>query len=115
MKMSRTMPERAKVGGSIRKHATRDLWEARYTGADGRRHSVYAPTADECRARLRVALTLADNNIRPLDSRATIADYLAEWLDTSVAPRLRPRTVESYRETVRLYIVPASAGCLWRS
>jgi integrase len=101
------MTERAKVGGNIRKHATRDLWEARYTAADGRRHSVYAPTLEECQTALRAALTQVDNGIRPADTRATVADYLAEWLDNSVAVRLRPRTQESYRETVKLYVAPA--------
>jgi len=36
-----------------------------------------------------------------------VAAYLAEWLQGSVQPRCRPRTYESYRQTVERYIVPA--------
>jgi integrase len=101
------MTERGKAGGSVRKLANRELWQARYVAADGHRRSVYAPTEKECQAELRKALTLADNGIRPAGNKTTVAEYLAEWLETSVAPRLRPRTAASYRETVRLYLVPA--------
>jgi integrase len=101
------MTERAKTGGSIRKMPGRELYQGRYVAADGHRRSVYAATEKECQEELRKALTLADNGIRPADSKATVAEYLAEWLEASVAPRLRPRTVESYRETVKLYLVPA--------
>lgn len=101
------MTERAKTGGSVRKMLGRELWQGRYVAADGHRRSVYATTEKDCQAELRKALTLADSGIRPADSKTTVAGYLAEWLDNSVATRLRPRTVESYRETVKLYINPA--------
>jgi integrase len=95
------------TGGSVRHHATRNLWEARYVGADGRRHSVYAKTEREAQARLRAALLAADHGIRPLGSQLTVAAFLDDWLTTSVRSRCRPRTAESYTSTVRLYITPA--------
>jgi integrase len=88
----------------VRQHPARGLWEARYVGADGRKHSVYAKTRREAQERLRAALTAADNGIRPVESRTTVAALLEGWLPTL---RLRPRTVESYTDTVRRYIVPA--------
>jgi integrase len=36
-----------------------------------------------------------------------VSTWLEDWLVTSVARRNRPRTAESYRETVRRYIAPA--------
>ncbi len=57
------MTTRNATGGNVRRHATRDLWEGRYTGSDGRRHSVYAPTRGEAQERLRAALTSADAGI----------------------------------------------------
>jgi integrase len=36
----------------------------------------------------------------------TLADFLQRWLDTIVTPSRKPRTVESYRQLVRLYIEP---------
>ncbi len=68
---------------------------------------MYAPTKREAQERLRHALLEADHGIRPIAGRTTVAQYLEEWLETSVATRCRPRTLESYRDTVRRYIVPA--------
>lgn len=91
----------------VRQHPARGLWEARYTGADGRRHSLYAKTPKEAQERLRAALTDADHGIRPLGRRTTVAAYLDEWLVGSVRLRCRPRTADSYAETVERYIKPA--------
>jgi integrase len=68
--------------------------------------SVYAPTKREAQERLRAGLTAADNGIRPVGRQLTVGAFLDDWLESSVAPRLRPRTVESYRETVDRYIRP---------
>jgi integrase len=87
--------------------ATRNLWEARYVGADGRRHSIYRRTERMAQEALRRALTDADHGIRPVDQRVTVATFLDDWLTTSVRQRVRPRTAESYASAVRLYIVPA--------
>jgi integrase len=98
---------RRTTGGSVRHHATRDLWEARYVGADGRRHSVYARTEKGAQEKLRTALHNADAGIRPVGSQLTVGAFLDDWLTTSVRQRCRPRTAESYAETVRRYIAPA--------
>ena len=95
------------TGGSVRHHATRELWEARYTGSDGRRHSVYAPTRREAQERLRAALSAKDHGIRPVGQRLTVGAYLDEWIETSVRQRCRARTAESYAAAVRLYLIPA--------
>lgn len=91
----------------IRQHPVRDLWEARYVGADGRRHSLYAKTRREAQEGLRAALQAADHGIRPIGRQSTLGAFLDDWLESSVTPRCRPRTVESYRETVERYIRPA--------
>jgi len=96
---------RRSTGGMIRQHPARGLWEARYVGADGRKHSLYAKTRAVAQERLRAALTAADNGIRPIRDRGTVGAYLDEWVGT-VAAHVRPRTAESYAATVRLYLVP---------
>jgi integrase len=98
---------RRTTGGSVRHHATRDLWEARYVGSDGRRHSVYARTERAAQERLREALLAADHGIRPVGSQLTVGAFLEDWLATSVRQRCRPRTFQSYAETVHRYIRPA--------
>lgn len=99
------MTTRRATGGMIRQHPARGLWEARYVGADGRKHSIYAKTRAAAQERLRAALTAADNGIRPVRDRSTVAAYLDEWA-TSVAAHVRPRTAESYAAAVRLYLTP---------
>lgn len=95
------------TGGSVRHHATRDLWEARYVGADGRRHSIYAKTRRETQERLRAALQAADHGIRPIGQQLTVVAFLNDWLEHQIKPTRRPRTHESYAEITRLYIAPA--------
>jgi integrase len=92
-------------GGQLRQRSN-GLWEGRYW-QNGRRRSVYAPSKREAQERLRAALTQVDNGIKPVTSRVTVAEWLDEWLATSVATRCRPRTIESYGDTVRRYIAPA--------
>lgn len=91
------------TGGSVRHHATRSLWEARYVGLDGRRHSVYRRLEREAQEALRAALTARDNGLRPPSQRLTVGDWLTEWLDTSVAARNRGTTAASYRAVVERY------------
>jgi hypothetical protein len=95
------------TGGSVRKHATRDLSEARYIGADGRRHSLYRRTERDAQQALRAALSDADHGIRPADQQLTVDACLSEWLAGPVAQRCRPSTAASYQATVRRYISPA--------
>jgi integrase len=101
------MARRNSTGGSIRRHPVRDIWEGRFFAADGKRHSVFGKTRREAQERLRIALLESDRGILPVGRRLTVAAYLNGWLDTSVAQRCRPRTVDSYRETVERYIAPA--------
>ena len=82
------------------------LWEGIYVGADRRQHSVYGKTKRLAQEKLRAALVNADNGIRPPRDRGTVAEYLDNWLTDSRA-HVRPRTLDSYAATCRLYIVPA--------
>lgn len=95
--------------GSIRRRPD-GTYEARYVGADGRRHSVYAKTLREAQQRLRASLAGAEQGIAPIGLRLTVGAFLDDWLATSVRPRLRPATAASYESTVRLYIKPAIGG-----
>ncbi|HUG95415.1 MAG TPA: tyrosine-type recombinase/integrase [Pleomorphomonadaceae bacterium] len=94
------------TGGMVRHHPARDLWEARYLGADGRRHSLYAPTRKAAQERLRVALAAADQGIRPIGNRLTVSAFLDEWL-AGIRRSRRARTAESYATIARLYVIPA--------
>jgi integrase len=97
---------RGSSGGMIRKHPIRDLWEGRYVDTDGRRRSVYASTRRQAQERLRLALSAVDQGIRPIGQQATVGVYLDDWI-ASVRVSRRPRTADSYAETVERYIKPA--------
>ena len=101
------MTRRGAGEGSIRRRVSDGLWEARWRTSDGRRHSLYARTYALARERLRTATLSADKGLGAIDQRTTVGQWLDEWLATSVAGRLRPRTIESYEMTVRLYLKPA--------
>ncbi|MDV7090640.1 tyrosine-type recombinase/integrase [Rhodococcus opacus] len=47
-----------------------------------------------------------DGLIAPAADKETVANWLQVWLDTIAAPRLRPRTLQTYRSTVKCNIVP---------
>jgi integrase len=101
------MARRGAGEGTIRQRPNDGLWEARWRTPDGRRHSLYAKTRAEVSERLRAALVAADHGISPVRQQTTVGAWLDEWIATSVTGRLRPRTVESYSGTVRLYLKPA--------
>ena len=102
-----TTTSRSTTGGMIREHPARNLWEARWVGADGCKHSSYAKTRRLAQERLRAGLAAADAGIRPITSGLTLSAWLDEWLETTVAVRCRPSTARSYRDVARRYIRPA--------
>jgi integrase len=97
---------RRATGGTIDAKPSRGLWRARYVGADGRRHALYAKTRREVQERLREALAASDRGIRPVSHQLTLGAFLEDWLEHHVRLSRRPRTHESYAGIVRLYLIP---------
>lgn len=97
--------------GTIRQRADKDLWEGMYSYRDAtgklKRRSVYGKTQREAGEKLRAALRTVDQGDAPLTDRQTVAQFLDRWLTDVARPKLRPSTYASYRQKVRLYIVPA--------
>lgn len=72
---------------------------------DGSLRSSYGKTAAEAR---RAAKQLVDDHARGANletASATLADFLDDWLETSVR-RKRPNTYQSYEIAVRVHIIP---------
>lgn len=97
---------RGKGEGSIRKRAT-GRWEGRYTGSDGRQHSVYAKTRADLQVRLAQAIREQSELGFVTGPRQTLAQYLTHWCDNVKAARLKPRTMERYRGVIRSHVIPA--------
>lgn len=92
--------------GSIRQRAD-GRFEARYTGADGKQHSLFAHTATEATRRLREATAAVDSGDWLQPNRITVAEWLDIWLKDYCA-HIRPGTLHGYES--RVAHVKASIG-----
>lgn len=93
--------------GTIRERPDRGGWEARYIGPDGRRRSIYARTRRDAASKLRRALDAAEKGHTTTAARLTVGQFLVEQFLPAVEPTVRPSTARSYRDVVRLHLVPA--------
>jgi integrase len=74
------------------------------------RRAVYGKTRKEAADKLADMIAKTSAGV-PLATRSwTVAGYAAHWLEDVVRPRLKPATFMSYRETLRLHILPTPAG-----
>ena len=70
------------------------------------RRAVYGKTRKEAAHKLADLVAKTSAGV-PLAARSwTVAGYAAHWLQDVVRPRLKPATFMSYRETLRLHILP---------
>ncbi len=86
-----------------------------YRDGAGQRHWITCDTRREADAALGRVHRQPKRRSRPtVDSRITVAEYSRRWLElvraNVAAGSLKPRTLESYEDTVRLHIVPAIGG-----
>jgi len=103
--------KRGQNEGSIRERKD-GKYEARYTvgrGYDGRQiqKSVYGQTRDEVRKKLTKALRELDIGSYVEPSRTTISEWLDNWLWNYKKQVLKPKTLDSYEQIIRLYLKPA--------
>jgi integrase len=95
--------------GHIGFHKPSGKWRAAVdlgiVGNKRKRKYVYGDTRKEVATALReMHQEQAEGQI--VTERQTVAQWLDRWLETYVVPRRRPKTVESYRQIVDLYLVP---------
>ena len=90
--------------GSIRKRKD-GTYEGRYTGSDGKQHSVYAKTPKACGEALRAATHSVDTGSWLEPSTLSVAQWLNIWL-ADYQGHTTARTVHVYRGLVDRYITP---------
>ena len=101
--------------GSIRKR-TDGRWEARYcVGFDPKtnamiRKSVYCKTQKEARQKLTQVMAEIDNGSYLDPSSVKFSDWLDLWLETYVAPTVKPYTTDSYTNICNRFLKPY-LGC----
>jgi len=95
--------------GSIRQRAD-GRWEARYY-VDGNRKSIISKKnslkpKEEVTIALNKVLYEINNGLYVEQKKMTVSQWLDIWLTEYKINNLKPRTIESYRDTIRLYILP---------
>src|SRR5829696_8128650 len=103
------MTKRANGEGSVYRRSD-GRWTAAYYvfRPDGGRDRkfVYGKTRAEAAGQLARLVAKTAAGIPLATKTWTVSSYSAHWLEHVVAPRLRPTTVASYRDTLRLHILP---------
>src|SRR5437660_5982874 len=75
--------------------------------AAGIRRTPSFRTKEAAEDRLAEVLLQCRQKVRPLvDPNISVADYGDHWLTTLRATDVKPRTIESYHDTLRLHVVP---------
>ena len=100
------MTKRANHEGSVYQRGKDGRWVASLTMPDGRRRAFYGRTQSEARTKKETALRRLADGLPIAPERLTIAEYLGKWLTDSALPAVRPKTYHSYRQIVRLHLVP---------
>lgn len=78
-------------------------FQARYTTADGKQHSVYGHTQEEAQ---RKAISGYKGKKREERKCLTYAEWYAKWIDLYKKPKLRPNTLKTYTYTAGKYLLP---------
>ena len=96
------MAKRAANGmGTVRQRSD-GRWEGRYTGPDGKQHSVYALTQPACTAALRAAMSEVDSGNWREPSKLSMSEWLDIWL-SHYQTDASDRTVTKYRSIVKRF------------
>lgn len=97
--------------GTIRQRKD-GTWEARYTigvDANGKqiRKSIYGKTRPEVSKKLIKALNDLNAGVYIEPSKLTVASWLDTWLEEYKKTAIKPKTYDSYKQLIELYIKPA--------
>ena len=104
---------RGKGEGSIYQRASDGKWVGMIDlgyGPDGKRKRkpIYGKTRKEVAEKMKAKLHEQQQGILPRETtRQTLEQYLADWLENSVKPTVRPKTYDSYYQLCKLYILPS--------
>ena len=100
---------RGRGEGSIAQRSDGRWWaraDLGWINGKRQRKAVYGKTRAEVAAKLGNVLRDVQQGIPLASERQTVAQYLGYWLDEIARTRVRPLTLRSYEERVRLHILP---------
>lgn len=85
-------------------------WEARlrvgYRNGKRARRSVFGKTRAEVAGKLRTIILAHEQGTLEAPARLTVGQFLAQWLEDSARPKLRPRTFATYSQVIRSHVDP---------
>ena len=90
-------------GGTLRPDG---LWQWRVTLPAGQRIAATAKTQAEAKQRFLAKASLIEQGIAPQANRQTLATFLSWWLEDVVAAKNQPKTAATYRDVLRLHVIP---------
>lgn len=82
-------------------------WEWKITLPNGKRKSFYGKTQREARLKAKEAIADMEKGVDLSLRAVTVSAFLDRWLTDTAAPRVRPSTLEIYRNHKKRYIDPA--------
>jgi integrase len=91
--------------GTIRQR-TDGRWEAQLSLPNGKRKSVYGKTKKDARDKLNAARKQLDAGVDLGAPSQTLGVFLESWLADTVRPRLAPKTYKTYRDLMRVHVIP---------
>lgn len=91
--------------GTIRQRAD-GRWEGQLLLPDGKRKSVYGKNRTEVKQKLKELRAKVEAGVDVGASGQTLATFLEQWLDDVVKPRLAPKTYKTYRDILRVHVIP---------
>lgn len=100
------MTKRGNREGSIFQRKEDKKWVASITLDNGKRKVFYGKTKKEVTEKLIKARSEQQQGMLITAPEQTLAQFLADWLETTQKESIRARTYERYEEIVRLHVVP---------
>jgi integrase len=98
------------MAGQIIKRSENTYTLRVFQGRDGGKrqylNKTFHGTKKEAQRALNAMLRDQDQGTLIEPTRSSLNDYFDQWLETAVRPRVRPRTLASYKDVLNLYVRP---------
>lgn len=92
---------------TIKKRAD-NRWWTRYYDKEGKQHSVYGKTRNECLNRLKEALRQNKNDNANITPSITLGEWIKKWLELYKVGKVKPSTLEQMQRYLKEIKAPLS-------
>jgi integrase len=99
-------PRRSPGEGSIYERSN-GLFAGAITVAPGRRKTFYGKSRREVQQKMVAAMRDHQLGLLPTGRRQTVEQVLSVWIEQVATPKVRPKTLTTYRQIVKDHIIPS--------